>query len=120
MTDNGDETISDDVTGLMWQQKTLTAMTWKNAGIYCDELKLADYTDWRLPTVKELFTLVDYTKFSPVINTVYFPNTVLSFHWTSMVYINYTNYIWCINFYNGCINTIDKADSYYIRAVRNN
>ena len=53
--DNGDGTVTDNGTGLMWQQATAPGTyTWEQALVYCENLDLANHTDWRLPTVKEL------------------------------------------------------------------
>lgn len=61
--DNGDSTISDLATGLMWQMADDgQTRDWEEALDYSEELTLAGYTDWRLPNVKELQSIVDYTK----------------------------------------------------------
>ncbi len=67
-TDNGDGTITDNVTGLMWQQSpdtngdgAITAadkLTYAAAAARADSLTLAGYNDWRLPTIKELYSLI--------------------------------------------------------------
>jgi hypothetical protein len=59
--DNGNGTISDNATGLMWQQDdSVTSYNWSDALTYCENLATAGYDDWRLPNVKELQSLVDY------------------------------------------------------------
>ncbi len=61
LTDNHDGTISDEATGLMWQKEdSQTGFDWKSALQYARVLSLANHSDWRLPTVKELESLVDY------------------------------------------------------------
>jgi len=67
-TDNGDSTISDNVTGLMWQQSPDTngdgminatdKLTYAEAVTGASMLTLGGYTDWRLPTIKELYSLI--------------------------------------------------------------
>jgi len=60
-TDNHDETITDEATGLMWQKvDSKTALDWKSALEYARNSKIAGHIDWRLPTIKELQSLVDY------------------------------------------------------------
>ncbi len=56
-TDNGDGTITDQVTGLMWQ-KTYKVMTYEEAAKNVKKFKLANHKDWRLPTIKEMYSLI--------------------------------------------------------------
>lgn len=73
-TDIGDGTVADGDTSLVWQQRgDNIAKTWEEAINYCETLSLAEAQDWRLPNIKELSTLVDYTVFSPAINQTFFP-----------------------------------------------
>lgn len=74
--DNGDGTVSDFSTGLMWQQATGPGvMTSEDARDYCEGLLLAGYSDWRVPQVWELSTIIDFSTYSPSIDTLYFPDT---------------------------------------------
>ncbi len=62
-SDNGDGTITDLATGLMWQQSDdSTGRNWQEALEYAETLTLAGETDWRLPNVHELQSIVDYTR----------------------------------------------------------
>ncbi len=62
-TDNGDGTITDAATGLMWMQDdSHSGMTWKNALSYAENFEYAGHSDWRLPDVKELQSIVDYSR----------------------------------------------------------
>ncbi|MFR9603004.1 MAG: DUF1566 domain-containing protein [Rikenellaceae bacterium] len=71
--DNGDGTISDQNTGLMWQQvPTPEGMTWAQAKEYCENLDLGGYTDWRMPTLKELFSISNFENGWPYLDTKYF------------------------------------------------
>lgn len=61
-TDNSDGTVTDTATGLMWQQDDSGAgMVWGDGLVYAENLEVGGYTDWRLPNVKELQSIVDYT-----------------------------------------------------------
>ncbi|MGQ1890239.1 Lcl C-terminal domain-containing protein [Thermophagus sp. OGC60D27] len=72
-TDNGDGTVTDNVTGLMWQQTPSSEnFTWDEAVEYCENLELGGYDDWRMPTVKELFSISDFESGWPYINMDYF------------------------------------------------
>ena len=60
--ENGDGTVSDLSTGLMWQKEdSKQGMDWEQALQYAQQLELAGYDDWRLPSAKELQSIVDYT-----------------------------------------------------------
>jgi hypothetical protein len=63
--DNGDGTVSDLVTGLMWQQDPGEKMTYNQAVAGVSSFTLAGYNDWRLPTVKELYSLIQFDGLDP-------------------------------------------------------
>jgi len=68
-SDNGDGTVSDGSTGLVWQQADDgQTRDWPGALKYCEGLTLAGKDDWRLPNVKELQSIVDYSRPEPAIN----------------------------------------------------
>lgn len=61
--DNGDKTISDNATGLMWgKNDSGTGKNWQESLKYCEDLSLANKSDWRLPNAKELQSIVDYSR----------------------------------------------------------
>ncbi len=61
--DNGDGTVTDQATGLMLQQADDgITRNWEEALAYAENLALAGYDDWRLPNIKELQSIVDYTR----------------------------------------------------------
>lgn len=74
---NGDGTVTDNATGLMWQQEDdCNSYNWEDALAYATESELADYTDWRVPNTKELQSIVDYDKTTfPAIDEDYFSCT---------------------------------------------
>ena len=120
-TDNADGTVTDTSTGLRWQQAGVGSsitQTWEQALAYCEGLNLGGYTDWRLPTSKELESLVDYSRVDPAINTTYFPSAVSSFYWSSTTNAYRTYNAWGMNFNYGYFDYYNKPSSYYVRAVR--
>ena len=122
-TDNGDSTVTDTSTGLMWQQSSYddSRKTWEQALAYCEELNLGGHTDWRMPTIKELRSLVDYSipYPGPTINTTYFPGMVASlWYWSSTTYAYSTKSAWGVDFDNGGDSSTSKNYSSYVRAVR--
>jgi lysozyme family protein len=78
--DNGDGTITDLNTGLIWQQVPLSQVTYAEARDGADDLSLAGYADWRLPSIKELYSLMDFRGYTgnsagdsaPYLDTSYF------------------------------------------------
>ena len=117
--DNGNGTVTDIETKLMWQQGRDGTMSWYDAtSYYCPGLSLAGYNDWRLPTLDELKTLVDKSwGFNPTINRTFFPGTVSSY-WSSTTHAPYTNYAWGVDFSDGHDDIDYKGSCYYVRAVR--
>jgi hypothetical protein len=119
---NGDGTVTDTSTGLMWQQQTAGVgnMTWEEAISYCESLSLGGYDDWRLPNRNELQSIVDCTRIYPAIDTVAFPNT--SDCWSSTTNTNENGNAWCVYFVIGLVNTNIKSNPYlqtlHVRAVR--
>ncbi len=62
-TDNGDGTITDSATGLMWQQSDNgNGLNWEDSLKYAENFELASFDDWRLPNAKELQSIIDYTR----------------------------------------------------------
>jgi len=62
--DNGDGTVTDLVTGLVWQ-KSFSVMTYEEALTAVEKFRLAGYDDWRLPTIKELYSLILFSGVDP-------------------------------------------------------
>jgi len=123
--DNQDRTITDNMTGLMWQQDPAKMMNWQSALSYCDDLnkdiKLGNHTDWRLPSIKELKSIADYSLTSPpAINTV-FAATEPNHYWsaTTNVFSKIYSYAWFVDYVDGSSFPSDKIKELnYVRAVR--
>ena len=95
--DNGDGTVTDKVTGLMWQQVDGGEMTWEQAAAYADSLTLGGYSDWRLPFSKELFSLMDEGTINPALNTDYFPTSTAEYWWSSDAAVDNATKVWVTN-----------------------
>lgn len=132
-TDNGNGTISDSATGLIWQKCTarlgitlgncstgsLEMYTWSNAITYCEGLILGSRSDWRLPNINELRSIIDYTKSTrPTVDIIAFPNNRFENYWSSSTYAQNTNFAWYVNFSNGSVDGSLKANNYYVRCVK--
>ena len=124
-TDNSNGTITDNVTGLMWQQVDGGEMTIENAPNYCSSLTLGGHTDWRLPTPIESFSILNLQRNNPAMNTTYFPSSGADYWWTNSFQANDNTKVWCTNAGGGIGNkpkseTISAGGtkSYHVRAVR--
>ncbi len=120
LIDNGDGTVTDTITGLMWQQEEAGVMTWEAALAYCENLELpaGKYTDWRLPNRNELQSLVDYSQYGPAIDIVRFPEAKSSNYWSSTTFANSTDAACYVYFDYGYVGYNHKSLYYYVRAVR--
>lgn len=127
-TDNGNGTVTDTVTGLMWQQQDDNqTRNWEGAITYCEGLSLAGFTDWRLPDVMELASITDDSN-APAIDSIAFPGTNSSnyfdYYWSSTSYASNSSFAWHVAFGTGRVDKGDsingnKANSYYVRCVHN-
>jgi Protein of unknown function (DUF1566) len=108
--DNGDGTVTDTVTGLMWQQTVPSApnFTQSQAVALCPTLNLAGHGDWRLPSRVELVSIVDYGKSGPTINATYFPATPPTTFWSSSPVAGTPSLAWIVSFING--ETLTRVD----------
>jgi len=117
-TDNGDGTVTDDNTGLVWQEGEGGQKTWEDAISYCEDLSLAGYTDWRLPNIKELESITEDTLYNPAIDTNFFPDANASYYWSSTTSANSSSGAWRVAFSNGLVRNDHKTNNSYVRCVR--
>lgn len=155
-TNNGNGTISDNNTGLLWQQTTdangdgtidaLDKFTYTQARNYCANLNLAGRSDWRLPKIKELYSLIDFNGvdvssevlvndgMTPFINTDYFEfgygdvsageRVIDAQYASSTLYAADPNKLFGVNFADGRIKgydlTVHGSDkTFYVQCVCN-
>ena len=137
-TDNGDGTITDTTTGLVWD-KCSRGQVWDNttppgtctgaASTHTWAAALAQATaanaashrgqaDWRLPNRTELESLVQINAASPAIDGTYFPATPSNWYWTSTTYAPNPAYAWSVGFYYGNTYANGKPYSNPVRLVR--
>jgi hypothetical protein len=125
-TDNLDGTVTDKVTGLTWQQKVVLTMdtyAWADAVDYCASLTLAGRDDWRLPSVIELYSIVDVGQSAgPLsnasIDSRYFPSTPARPFWSSSPMAGYPSFMWCVDFSWGGVGGGGSPDFPVPTAVR--
>ena len=98
-TDNGNGTVTDTNTGLMWQKTDNGESTWEYAVTNARNVAVGGYSDWRLPTPAELFSMLNLNN-NPAVDTNYFPNNpagAAGYWWTTDIYgTNYAS-VWCAN-----------------------
>lgn len=126
--DHGNGTVTDTGTGLMWKQcieglsgagcatNSFFAFSWEAALKWANSATFAGYSDWRLPNVKELASLVEERCYMPAINATLFPNTPSTWHWTSSP--NTYVYTWIVHFEYGHVESINRAGNNPVRLVR--
>ncbi|MBM4344832.1 MAG: DUF1566 domain-containing protein [Deltaproteobacteria bacterium] len=99
------DVVSDSVTKLNWQRAAMpSTMTWQEALAACDALVLGGFSDWRLPSATELFSIVDLTRLAPAIEPVAFPDTVAAPFWSASPHAKSPNLAWAVDFANGRID----------------
>jgi hypothetical protein len=105
-TDNGDGTVTDSRTGLMWQKQDDGGFrNWDTALTYCEGLTLASHSDWRLPNIKALRSIVDNTKTNPAIDSTYFPQSNSGEDYWSSTSAGDTN-AWIVSFSDGSAHVL--------------
>jgi len=148
-TNNGDGTITDNVTGLIWEQDMGTKIAYNEAFNKASSSTLGNYSDWRVPTIKELYSLILFTgsvqgesAILPFIDTNYFnqplgdtsigEREIDAQTWSSTQYVGYTmngdETVFGVNFVDGRIKGYPKynpannseAKTMYFRMVRGN
>ncbi len=112
--------VTDKINAIYWQdnissQKSLK--DWDDAVLYCDELVLNNVSHWRLPTFKELFSIVDYTRVHPAINPVFdFVNE--GTYWTSTKFAPSWSRAWTIDFRTGETYYSYTTTNHTVRCVK--
>ena len=126
-TDNGDGTISDNATGLMWTKYgwpgsgNIRTLTWNAAIDWAEGLVLATYDDWRIPNIEELYSILvkDATLSAPFLNRTMF-HSYLGFYWSSTQDPYWDDNALSVDFSNGDMSRKYKPHSTecHARAVR--
>lgn len=132
--DNSNGTVTDMVTGLMWQkgddQNDSGGCNWQEALEYCESLDLAGHKDWRLPNIRELESIVDWSRYRMNIDPVFdcrgYPGYWSGSTYTDRAYTDRSDRAWFVEFDWGFVGTSPNSSSwepksshsYYVRCVR--
>lgn len=102
-------------------------MTYAEAVRYCDDLNFAGFDDWRLPTVNELLSITDDTRFDPAINKA-FKNVAYEtndkgeksygWYWSSTKNADDSSFAWFVRFWEGSVDWDDLSNRFFVRCVR--
>ncbi len=119
-TDNGNGTVTDHVTHRMWQkQDNVISYTWDAAITYCEGLTLAGFSDWRVPSPKELESIPHDAVYFPSINTTFFRVTAPSNYWWFPASSRGTPSPWYAGFFGlQCVGPFLETSYGYVRCVR--
>ncbi len=121
-TNNGDGTVTDHNTNLMWQRvDSEDDYSWTEAAEYCSNLTLANKSNWRVPTRRELISIVNYGASNPAIDTNYFPYANSSIYWTTTIFADNASDKWVVDFDKGEVNYYNdySYNRFNVRCVRN-
>ena len=122
--------VQDNVTGLMWEVKTTDGglrdrnkMYYNFGYAYAEAVNatnLCGHNDWRLPTVDELQSIVDYGVAypGPTVDATWFPNTQESWYWSSTLFFGSSNVAWGVYFGNGQVGSHNRLSYMFVRLVR--
>jgi len=140
--DKGNGTIEDKVTHLQWEKQSDdgtihdvgNTYTWANAFALhvagLNAMNFAGHSDWRLPNVKELQSIIDYEDSLPAVASAFNTNcassctvltcscTAASSYWSSSTLAAFPTSAWYVAFNFGFVNSDDKSGSAFVRAVR--
>ncbi|WP_111980407.1 DUF1566 domain-containing protein [Algibacillus agarilyticus] len=117
--------------GTTWNEINLTCegqaqtFTWQEALQYADNIEYADYTDWRLPNIKELMSIIERQCSTPALNTAIFNDGLSERYWSNTPVIGTDSAgeiigdtVWAVSFEEGSNNTALKIENSLVRLVR--
>jgi len=132
--DHGDGTITDLGTGLMWQKCSFgqsynastqgcdgiadTSLSWQTALQDAAASTTAGHSDWRMPNIKELYSIVETACIGPAINPGLFPATSTGYYWSATPTGWGVSGAWRVYFGVGTVGSATQADTGLARFVR--
>jgi hypothetical protein len=113
--------VTDNLTGLMWMGAPENLLrTWTVALAYTNGLTLCGFSDWRMPNINELESLVNSEAASPAtfLNTQGFTDVQADFYWSSSSLAGSPASAWLVSMYDGLVSVDPKSDFLYVWPVR--
>jgi hypothetical protein len=107
-SDMNNGSVLDNITGLQWQKIDAGEMTHEQATLYADTCTLAGFTDWRLPSPLEAYSIILFSRNKPPLDITFFPNTTAEYWWTHSVQHNDSSKVWVTNAGGGIGNHSKK------------
>ena len=119
--DNGDQTVTDGLTGMIWAMNASIdgSKTWDDAIDWCNGLDHGGYDDWRLPNAREMYSLIDYGKYSPALPDGHpFTDVQSDFYWSSTTFAYDEISSWIVVLGHGHMLFSNKPYARYVWPVR--
>jgi hypothetical protein len=113
--------VTDNLTGLMWvKNPDSTARLWQAAIDYAKTLNLCGFTDWRVPSIIELESMVNAAQSNSAtwLNTQGFSNVQSYYYWSSTASAFSTGYAWYVGMGDGDVGYDYKSVNFYVWPVR--
>ena len=124
-TIDGDVVVIDRATGLMWAADGNEAgcnggvgLIWNAAIDYANALNFAGFTDWRLPDIDKLISIVDFGTLAPTIDEIYFTNTKTDYYWSSTTILSTPTSKYTVDFGSGISDSSAMGFPVALRCVR--
>ena len=117
----------DNHTNLIWSLQSVSNISWNDATSTAGGSPIATHngasrcgfaTGWRVPTRRELLSIVHHGAYLPAIDGAYFPATVNDWYWTNDFYAPGPAYARVVSFSNGGTYAGSKTNAYHVRLVR--
>lgn len=99
---------------MIWRRECVEELTFVEANLYAEQMSKKTGVTWKVPSVKDLFTLLNYEK-SPASD---FPDMMPIMYWTSNIHVTAPNHAWVVGFHYGSIHEADKTTPLAVRLVR--
>jgi len=112
------DTVDDPVTGLTWQRVAGAWAGQSQASNACENLDAAGFSDWRLPSRRELISIVDYGQNEPAFDATVFSGPGVGWYWTSTPSLTQPGFFWAVGVSFGRSAPQAMSENYSVRCVR--